>query len=138
MRAHPEASIPTLRPSSTQELASSSAGCPMPVLQQNRNTTLYVSRQAAQTHTKTKGTPKLTPGHCTALQRDEIQSHPPEHRQKLPQSRNLHKALVQPHARGADSTVKRNYDSPACRKTGFPPYQFWVSSPKSFSQRHLV
>ena len=36
MRAHPKASIPTLRPSSTQEPASSSAGRLTPILQQNR------------------------------------------------------------------------------------------------------
>ena len=36
-------------------------------------------------HTDPIDTPKPTPGHCIALQRGEIQFHPPEHRHKLRQ-----------------------------------------------------
>ena len=58
--------------------------------------------------------PKLTTGHFTALQR-EIQLHPPEHRNKLPQSRNLDKPLVQLHPQEVDSTIKRNHELTAYR-----------------------
>jgi len=34
----------------------------------------------------------------------------------FPQPGNLHKVLVQPYPRGKDSTIKRNYDLPACRR----------------------
>ena len=60
--------------------------------------------------------PKLTTGHFIALQREEIQLHPPEHRYKLSQPGNLDKPLVQPHPWEADSTIKRNYELPVCRK----------------------
>jgi len=40
--------------------------------------------QAAQSHTKSIDISKLTTGHFIALQREEIQLHPPEHRRKLP------------------------------------------------------
>ena len=39
-------------------------------------------------------TPKLTTGHFIALQREEIQLHPPEDRHKLLQPENLEKPLV--------------------------------------------
>ena len=83
--------------------------CPTPVLQWNRKTMLNLSRQAAQSHRECIDTQKLTTGHGTTLQR-EIQVHWPEDRQNSPQSGNLHKALIQFHPQGADSTMKRNYD----------------------------
>ena len=60
--------------------------------------------------------PKLTTGHFIALQRGEIQLHPPEHRCKLPQPGNLDNPLVQSHPQGAGSTIKRNHELPAYRK----------------------
>ena len=54
------------------------------ILQQCKNTAMNIKMQAAQSHTKTTDTPKLTTGHIIALQREEIQLHPPEHRCKLP------------------------------------------------------
>ena len=59
------------------------------ILQQNRNTTLNIKRWAAQSHAKATDTLKLTAGHFTALQREVIQLHPPEHRHKLPQTEKL-------------------------------------------------
>lgn len=82
---------------------------PTPVLQWNRKIMLNLSRQAAQSHRECIDTQKLTTGHGTTLQR-EIQVHWPEDRQNSPQSGNLHKALIQFHPQGADSTMKRNYD----------------------------
>ena len=43
----------------------------MLILQQSRNTTLSIKRQAAQSHTKHTNTQKLTTGHVIALQREE-------------------------------------------------------------------
>ena len=54
------------------------------ILQQRRNITLSIKVQAAKSHTKPIETLKLTTGHFIALQREEIQLHPPEHRHKLP------------------------------------------------------
>ena len=88
----------------------------MLILQQSRNTTLSIKRQAAQSHAKPIDTPKLTTGHLIALQREEIQLHPPEHRCKLAQPGNLDKPLVQPHPQGEDSSIKRNHKCPAYRK----------------------
>ena len=45
MRALPKVSRSTLRPRPTQRPASSSAGCLMPILQQNRNTVFNIPRQ---------------------------------------------------------------------------------------------
>ena len=56
----------------------------MLILQQSRNTTLSIKRQAAQSHAKPIETPKLTTGHFIALQKEEIQLHPPERLHKLP------------------------------------------------------
>ena len=50
---------------------------------------------------------KLTTGHYIALQREEIQLHPPEHRQKFPQPGNLDKPLVKLHPWGSVSTIRR-------------------------------
>ena len=63
------------------------------------------ARRTAQTHT---GAIETT-GHCTALQRDEIQLHQPEHRHKLPQPGKHHRTLPDP-IHGADSTTKKKYD----------------------------
>ena len=106
----------TLKPSSTQESTSSSARHTMLILQQSRNTTLSIKRQAAQSHTKPTDTQKLHTGHFVALQSKEIQFYPPEHRCKLPQPGNLDKPLVQPHPQGADSTIKRNHELSAYTK----------------------
>ena len=83
-------------------------------LQQNRNITLPVSRQAAKSHTKPRDTPNTLLDKTLPF-RDKIQFHPPDHMYKSPQSGNLHKALVQCHPLGEGST-NRNYDLPACRK----------------------
>ena len=95
---------------------SSSARLPMLILQQNRKIILNINRQAAQSHAKPRDTLKLTTGHCTGLQRDEVQLYPPEYRKKFPHPRNHHKVLVQPNSEGADSTIKRNYNLPVYRK----------------------
>ena len=105
-----------MKPSTTKEPTSSSVRHTMLILQQNRNTTLNIKRQAVQGHVKPIDTPKLTTGHFTVLLREEIQHHTPEHRHKLPQPGNLDKPLVQPHPQEADSTIKRNHELPASRK----------------------
>ena len=58
--------------------------------------------------------PKQTTETGISLQGDKIQLHPPEHRH--PQRGKFHKALAQIHPWGADTTIKRNYDFPACRQ----------------------
>ena len=78
-KAHPKASIPTLKPSSTQETTSSRARHTKLILQQCRNITLSIKIQAVKSHTKPIDNSKLTPGHFIALQREEIQLHLPEH-----------------------------------------------------------
>ena len=88
----------------------------MLILQQGRNIAMRIKRQAAQNQTKPIGTPKLSTGHFIALQKEEIQLHPPEQRHKLPQPGNLDKPPIQPHPQGADSTIKRNHGLPAYRK----------------------
>ena len=108
-RAHPKASILTLKPTSTQEPTSSRARHTILILQQCRNIALSIKIQAAQSHTKPKDTSKLTAGHFTALQREETQLHPPEHRSKLPEPGNLDKPLVQPYPQGGTSTIKRDH-----------------------------
>ena len=87
-------SIPTLKPSSTQEPRSFTARHTILILQQNRNTTLNIKRWAAQSHAKPIDIPKLTTGHFIALYRGEIQLHPSEHRHKFPQPGNPDKPLV--------------------------------------------
>ena len=74
-RAHPKASIPTLKPNSTQEPTSSKARHIMLILQQSRNTALSIKIQDAQSHTKPIDTSRLTTGHFIALQRKEVQLH---------------------------------------------------------------
>jgi len=83
----------------------------MLILQQRRNTALSIKRLAAQSHTKPTDTRKLITGHFIALQREEIQLHPLEHRCKLPQPGNLDKPLVQPHPQGAASTINKKYSA---------------------------
>ena len=58
------------------------------------------ARRTAQRRTESVDTPKLTTGHCTALQRDEIQLQQPEHKHKLPQLGKHHRTLIQPHPQG--------------------------------------
>ena len=58
------------------------------------------ARRTAQRHTEPIDTPKLTIEHCTALQRDEIQLHQPEHRHKLSQPGKHHRTLIQSHPWG--------------------------------------
>ena len=78
-RAHPKAFIPTLKPSSTQEPTSFRARHTKLILQQRRNITLSTKIQVTKSHTKPTDTSKLTTGHFIALQREEMQPHPPEH-----------------------------------------------------------
>ena len=78
----------------------------MIILQQSRNKALSIKKQAAQSHAKPIDTPKLTTGRFIALQREQIQLHPPEHRYKLPQAGNLDKPLVQHHPQGGTSTME--------------------------------
>ena len=92
---------------------SASPDSPMPILQQNRNTMLHTSRQAAQSHTNPTDTLKPTTGHSTALQRNEIQPHWLEYWYKSPKPGNHHRVLEQPHPQGADTTTK-NYHLGKC------------------------
>ena len=92
----------------------------MLILQQSRNTTLCIKRQAAQSLTKPIDTPKVTTGHFIALQRKEIQLHPPEHGHKLLYPGNLDKPLFQPQPQGAGSKIKRNHKLPAYSKHSTP------------------
>ena len=92
-----KATILTLKPSSIQKPASSSAIHPIQIFQQNRNTTMHINKQVDQNHTKSIDTPKLTTGHFVALQRKEIHFHLPEHKHKFPWPGNLEKPIVQPH-----------------------------------------
>jgi len=71
--------MPTLKPSSTQEPTSFRARHTKLILQQHRNITLRIKTQGAKTHTKPIDTSKLTTGQFIALQREELQLHPPEH-----------------------------------------------------------
>jgi len=77
-KAHPKASIPILKSSSTQEATSLRARHAKLILQQSRNIALSTKIQVAKSHTKPIDTSKLTTGHFIALQREEIQFHPPE------------------------------------------------------------
>ena len=55
------------------------------------------ARSTAQRHIEPIDTPKPTIGHCTTLQRDEIQLPQPEHRHKHPQPGKHNRTLIQPH-----------------------------------------
>ena len=103
-----------MNPNSAKEPTSSRARPTMLILQQCRNIiTLSIKIQA---HTKLIDTSKLITGYFIALQREEIQLHPPEHRCKLHYPGNLDKPLVQPHPQGATSTIKRYHKLSAHRK----------------------
>ena len=88
----------------------------MLTLRQNRNITLNIKRWATQSHAKFIDIPNLITGHFIALQREEIQFHPLEHRHKLPQQGNPDKTLVQPHPQGTYLTIKRDKELSVCRK----------------------
>ena len=83
------------------------------MLHVNQGFNLPIGRKSSQRHTKPRH-PKQTTGPGISLQGDKIQLHPPEHRH--PYTGKFHKALAQPHPWGADTTIKRNYDFPACRQ----------------------
>ena len=63
--------------------------------------------QAYQSYSKTIDISQLVTRHFIALQREEIQLHPPEHGHKLPESRNLDKPQIQPHPQRGNSIIKR-------------------------------
>ena len=44
---------------------------------------LLISREVAQSHTKSRDNPEYTTGHGTTLQRDKIHFHPPQHKHKF-------------------------------------------------------
>ena len=73
-----------LKPSTTQKPTSSRTRYTRQILQQHRNMALNFNIQAAKSHTKPTDISKLTTGHYVALQREEIQLHPPEHHHKVP------------------------------------------------------
>jgi len=83
-KAHPKASIPTLKPSSTQKPMSFRARHTTLTLQQCKNITWSIKKQAAKSHNTPIDASKLTTGHFVALQREEIQLHSPEQQCKLP------------------------------------------------------
>ena len=88
-RAHLKASIPTLKPSSTQEPTSFIARHTKLILLQRRNITLSIKIQVAKSHTKPIDTSKLTIGHFIALQREEIQFHPQNTNASFPNQETL-------------------------------------------------
>ena len=116
MRTHPKASICALRPSSTQKPAIATTGCLTLILQQNRKTTLHISRQAPQSHTKPIDTPRLTTGHWTNLWQDKIQVHPPERRHKSPNQETFTGHWSSPTYKEEIPQIKTDYNSPACSK----------------------
>ena len=120
-RSSPNASIPTLKPSITQGPASSRARHTMQIIQQHRNIALSFNIQAVQSHIKPTDISKLTTGHLIALQREEIQLHPPEHPHKLPWPGNLDKPPVQPHLQWGNSTIKRTPQTARIQK-GHPKH----------------
>ena len=120
-RSSSNASIATLKPSTTQGPTSSRARHTMQILQQRRNIALSFNIQAAQSHTKLIDISKLTTGLFIALQREEIQLHPPEHQHKLPKPGNLDKPPFQPHSQWGTSTIKRNHKLPEYGK-GHPKH----------------
>ena len=61
----------------------------MQILQQHRNIALSFNIQATQSHTKPIDILKHIIGHFIALQREEIQLHPPEHRSSFPNQETL-------------------------------------------------
>ena len=61
----------------------------MQIIQQCRNIALNFNIQAAQSHTKPIDISKLTTGHSIALQREEIQLHPPDIDTSFPNQETL-------------------------------------------------
>ncbi|KAI4549249.1 hypothetical protein MG293_001579 [Ovis ammon polii] len=123
----------TLKPRSTQEPISSRARHTMQILQQRRKIALSFNTQAAQSHSKPIDISKVTTGHFIALQREEIQLHPPEHQHKLLQPGNLGKPLIQPNPQIQVNPFMAQ-DKPFSTKI-IPKYILWVelshlSSPK--------
>ena len=93
---------------------SSSAGHLTPSLQQSRNTNLPInSSQDAPSHNKPIDTTKHSTRHGVALQRSATSTRT---QAQVPQLGNLQKALVQSQPLGADSTNKKSYSLPACKK----------------------
>ena len=88
-RAHPKASISTLKPSFTEKPTSSRARHFTLILQQCRNITLSINIQATQSHIKLTDTSKLTTRYFIALQREEIQLHPPNTDTSFPNQETL-------------------------------------------------
>ena len=113
--------MPTLKPSSTQEPMSSRARHTMLILQQHRNIALSIKIQVAQSHTKAIDTSKLTTGHFTALQREEIWFHPPEHQCKLPQQRKSWQATSPTPSTGRNLHNKEKPQT-SCRHKGHPKH----------------
>ena len=74
----------TLKPTSTKEPTSSRARHTILILQESKNIAMSIKTQAAQSQAEHIETPKLTTGHFTALQREEMRLHQPEHTYKLP------------------------------------------------------
>ena len=73
---------------------------------------------------------KPTTGHCTALQRDEIQLHQPEHRHKLPQPGKHHRTLIQPHPWGQTpqhrTMILRPFSFSSYKSQFMPPTYFYL------------
>ena len=61
----------------------------MQILQQHRNIALSFNIQAAQSHSKPTDISQLITGHFIALQREEIQLHPPETNTSFPNQETL-------------------------------------------------
>ena len=121
-RSSSNTSIPTLKPSNTQGPTRSRARHTTQILQQHRNIALSFNIQAAQSQTKPTDISKLITGHFIALQREEIQLYPPEHRHKLPSPGKLDKPLVQPHPQWGNATIKRTPQIARIRK-GHPKHR---------------
>ena len=64
--------------------------------QQRRNITLSIKIQAAKSHTEPIDTSQHTTGHLIALQREQIQLHPPEHQASFPNQETLISHLSNP------------------------------------------
>ena len=117
IRAHPNASIPTPKPSTTQEPTSSRARHTMLILQQRRNKALNIKRQAAQSHAKPINTPKTYYWtlHCTPERRDPLT--PIRTQTQVPLTRKPGQATSPTPPTGSSlHNIKRNHEIPAYRK----------------------
>ena len=119
IRNNPKASIPTLKPSNTQEPTSSRARHTTQILQQRRNIALSFNIQAAQSHPKPINISKLTTGHFTALQREEIQLHHQNTEASFPNQETLISHLSNPTCR-EEPPPKRGTTN--CQNTERPPH----------------